>query len=616
MSQARPRLSLLSLFDPLSEDDTDKENSNAGEASFFHRNSNSQEIMRPAFKSRLIDFGDMSMNEPESNMLTDEEELEKELNTNTIYDDDNDTLTFLEMVKAATPKHSAARRAATMTTPRSSPSVRPPLSEIHLVEETTPIMRKRPYKRQITTPNSKLSQIQVLARQQDSPQLPSIPSTPTTFSPPAIIISPEETTSAQPSLTTNLGSSVCTIDLPPTSDALLTDTPAPILISPPSPHGSLNHSLSLISPSEHRLRPNSSSIASHHHNRVSVDLQASFNLQLGSSESSFDLLNDKISFLSDNNGLESFLSNLEDDASMGDSEFKSLDLTDNAKFKTGLSSTAEGCSQLKMSAEPSHPNDAPTESSQKANDRIVSPELRVDENVNEHDEHLSPESKVVEGNAAAFAETTSSGSGSVILSTPNLSRATQNPPRPVPALKIVKRSKPPSLTSRASLSAPGVIVKPGSGPSSRGVSRLSPPQTPSIVEDSTKVAQRGKAAILTSTVTSATSVAGPRRVLMKDESKLDAGRNAKPSSSAGGPRRVIVGVATDISDKGPVSKTTAQNISSGLRQPSKYATIGSSTSIPKPVVRPAASKLPAPAATTRKFGIPTSTGLGSRGPRI
>ncbi|KAF9056558.1 hypothetical protein BJ165DRAFT_535247 [Panaeolus papilionaceus] len=325
-SQSRPRHSLLSLFDPLSDDDTDKENTNAGEASFFQRHIKSPEVIRTAFKSRLIDIGDMTTHEPEANMLTDEEELENELNIDTHYEDDNDTLTFLEMAKAATPKWSA-KRASTITTPRSSPSVRPPLSEIHLTEGTTPIMRKRPFNRQLGTPASQLRQFELPVRQQGSHSA-GLPSTPTTFShPPSIVISPEESTSDAPLPGNMLGSSVCTLDLPATSDILLTDTPAPVLISPPSPHASANGSLSLPSPSESRLRPNFLSSSSHHKNRASVDLQASFNLQLGSSESSFDLLNDKVSFLSTNDGLESFLNNLEDDPSFGDNDFKSLDLS-------------------------------------------------------------------------------------------------------------------------------------------------------------------------------------------------------------------------------------------------------------------------------------------------
>jgi hypothetical protein len=52
-----------------------------------------------------------------------------------------------------------------------------------------------------------------------------------------------------------------------------------------------------------------------------VDLQSSFQLHLSSSESTFDLLNEKISFFSSKDDNDSFLHNLENDDSFSDADF-------------------------------------------------------------------------------------------------------------------------------------------------------------------------------------------------------------------------------------------------------------------------------------------------------
>lgn len=109
------------------------------------------------------------------------------------------------------------------------------------------------------------------------------------------------------------------------SDASSADTSVPITVLHSSPPSSppmspslepeskpeIADTLSPLPPSTLRLRP--PTIAPE--NRVSVDLHASFQMHMESEEMSFDLLSDKVSFLTAQGGLESFLTTNEDDPS-------------------------------------------------------------------------------------------------------------------------------------------------------------------------------------------------------------------------------------------------------------------------------------------------------------
>lgn len=382
MDTHRPRLSVLSLFDPLSKSPNsllDKEN-NVGDSSFFHPHglSNARTPIQPSFRRRLIDVGDMTIDDSDIHDLqAEEEEFEHELNCSLVAgDDDNDTLTFRDMAKAATPKWSG-RHYTSLTTPKSSPIPRTPLVEISFKDETTPMARKKPYRRPIPTLVSKMAQVDFAEAPVEeifSPIRPiesgtyGTPSSPLISTPPielsldnsqqqhrtleisshsvdglsssvctlnlppvtgpllADISIPHGTPEASSHLAEGLSSSVCTLNLPPASGALITDTSIPVSIAPSSPRSSPKILLFSPTNSQMRLRPNSHS--GDHLNRRSVDLQSSFQLHLSSSDTTFDLLNEKISFFSSKDG-NSFLNNMELDGSFGEDDFgivKDIDL--------------------------------------------------------------------------------------------------------------------------------------------------------------------------------------------------------------------------------------------------------------------------------------------------
>lgn len=370
MDAHRPRLSILTIFDPLSVSPNsfpDKEN-NPGDSSFFHPHglSNARTPVQPTFRRRLIDIGDITIDEPDiQDLLAEEEEFEHELNCSLAAgDDDNDTLTFRDMVKAATPKWTG-RHYASLTTSKSSPTPRTPLAEMSFKDEKTPMARKKPYRRSIPAVASKLTQVDFAEASIEDVLPPTIPikvpseaphspwsmpptelsshdpqrhhnietsnrataalsSSVSTLNLPALtgpliagISIPRETPETSAISAESLGSSVCTLNLPPPAGTLIADTSIPISVSPASPQGSPNLSLPSPANSQARLRPNAH--FSNNSNRHSVDLQSSFQLHLTSSDATFDLLNEKISFFNSKDG-NSFL-NMDLDGSFGEDDF-------------------------------------------------------------------------------------------------------------------------------------------------------------------------------------------------------------------------------------------------------------------------------------------------------
>lgn len=335
----RPRASILSLFDPLSHSPTSDKENNVDETSFFHPPGfpKPSPVAQHTLRRRLIDIGDMTIDEPDLRHLLEMEDELEELNKHITEDDDGETLTWRDMAKAATPKWSG-RHATSFTTPKASPTPRTPLAEISFKDETTPMARKKSYKRQIISGPSKLAQVDVTPERSTPVSSPPLntSSDETSLlpvSPPSIQISgvdieiqskDDHTTTSQSAA---LGSSICTLNLPTPTDNLLADTSLPLSVS------SLSQSLSQssLSPStvmslphaQPRLRPDSHSKGSTD-NRMSIDLQSSFQLHLNSSDTSFDLLNEKVSFFSSKNGADSFLKNLEIDDSFGDDDFSDV----------------------------------------------------------------------------------------------------------------------------------------------------------------------------------------------------------------------------------------------------------------------------------------------------
>lgn len=637
MEPHRPRPSILSLFDPLS----NKENDFVGETSFFHssdtRNEPQQRVHIP--RHRLIDVGDMTLDAPDMHdLFIDQDDLEHEINQSVAEEeDDNETLTFKDMAKAATPKWSG-RHVTSFTTPKSSPTPRTPLVEIHPKDEATPMARKKPFRRpiQVESKNSGVDATLAVTHQPNSPEPPEISESTAirNISTPIIEISTDETTPEGKSSMEGLGSSVCTLNLPTPSDALIADTSIPHLVSPPSPHASTN---TLLPPPTHtRLRPTSNSRASPS-SRYSVDLQSSFQLHLSSSESTFDLLNEKISFFSSKDDNDSFLNNLENDDSFGDADFVPTKPTEKRVISRKASPTQEALLEVQENA----PEDFPTDhlNMQRAHGVIQhapQPTIHSTENV--------PLSSVTNGaldsgqggsrfpgHGARVVQSIPSAEVKEpnILSTPNSSSSLQPPLPPVPALRIVKRSRliPRMSTSttgghnsRRTSSVPAVptaII-----PISRSTMRQSPPELGSrlIGKKSLDVPKEAKGTDPMSSFSNAPVPGnGPRRVLMPEGPKSSSISNtravdqARSFSTVSGPRRVAVAKPTNsVVERAPRSTKPVVPATSGLKQPGRYATVGA-TSIPKPVSREAGSRLPGPQGGKQRLGVvPGLQGLARR----
>ena len=312
MEFSRPRPSILSLFDPLSSEldrasspDSDKEN----DTSDFFKPSGTLKhayVSSRTLKRRLVDVGDITVEHPDMNALL-SDELEQEISY-IVDDDEDDTLTFRDMAKAATPKWTS-RHATVLETPKVS-SPRTPLSEISLKDELTPLARKKPYKRQLipTTPKGSESICLVLP--------PSISSCSSSGCPPSYTEVPEvrvndEPDPQSPSIPAN---SLGDLSVPRTT-TLNQSIPAETLVTGIVP-SSLVAPVSF--PAQLRTRHLSPTPPTDNANCYSVDLQTSFQIHFPSQDTTFDLLKDKIPFLGSINEFDSYLSDLEGDSGLDD----------------------------------------------------------------------------------------------------------------------------------------------------------------------------------------------------------------------------------------------------------------------------------------------------------
>ncbi|KAF8203029.1 hypothetical protein BJ912DRAFT_1138159 [Pholiota molesta] len=620
----RPRASILSLFDPLSHSPTSDKENNVGETSFFHppgfpKPSPAQHTLR----RRLIDIGDITVDEPDVRHLLEMEVELEELNKHITEDDDGETLTWRDMAKAATPKWSG-RHATSFTTPKASPTPRTPLAEISFKDETTPMARKKSYKREIISGPSKFPQVDVTPERSSSvssspplhtssDETSSLP-----VSPPSIQISGIDIDVQGNDLTTTqsatLGSSVCTLDLPtPTTDNLLADTSLPLsvsLSSQTSSQSSLSPSTVMSLPhTQVRLRPDSHSKASTD-NRLSIDLQSSFQLHLNPSDTSFDLLNEKISFFSSKNGDDSFLKNLEIDDSFGDDDFS--DVKPNVGEEMPLKNPPARIDPKPVSLEAinSIPQSA-IKSPRPESLRVFVPKLRSPtafssgESVvhamakpsfnDNHEFHASP-TAIVHGPLSAklpsqlglrlTKRSRTAFNAELFLFTPTSSEASASS-KDIVRPKILPSVSSPTVNSSRDVDAPQLVT---AHPTKR--SAVSSFANPSLSGD------------------------GPRRVLVSEGPKLNSlsrtstfghSEPTKASLAANGPRRVVVNSVANVVDKpvGVVKPVAASQVSTGLKPPVKYNTIGPSSCIPKPVSRTAGSRLPAPTSIKSRFGVPT-----------
>ncbi|KAH9486577.1 hypothetical protein JR316_0000642 [Psilocybe cubensis] len=706
MDSQRPRPSILSLFDPLTGSPSsmpDKEN-NPGDSSFFHPSGfkNARTPVQPTFRRRLIDVGDITIDDPDiQELLTEEDDFERELNCSLAEgDDDNDTLTFRDMVKAATPKWiGTSCHYTSLTTPKSTSSPRTPLAQLPFKDEVTPVARKKPFRRPIHSVASKLAHIDIAETSIEDvlPTTPakisfeiscsgSKPTSPNGLSPleaghgvetlnystdalgssvstlnlpastgPFIcdISIPQKTPETLAVSTDTLGSSVSTLNLPPPLGASITDISIPISVSPASPRAFTYPSASSPEGSKARLRPGL--VSSDTSNRLSIDLQSSFQLHLASTDTTFDLLNEKISFLNFKEG-HSFLSNMDLDGSFGDDDFtpaKGNDLKvhefekvvvcknlesnpqsikgsltigeDSPRPEVGLDNTdtfqvlkSETLASERVSIKFSTPGLSSTHQKLLRKSDTYSKDLK--ERVSEGSPSLSAPNDMKKSSHHQPRDIT-------LLATPSSSSTLQQPPRAVPALKIVKRSKLlvssqiNTTSSTTQIRRTSIVADPpplaSKNPSKSPSTKLMVSRNDSAQNDGL-LSIRGLKRISSSQPTKSvpSTSDGPRRIPISGGSKLTSGRTAvsidPQNSSNNGPRRILVPVAAVSSTAKPLpilaSKSAVQSYS-GLKQPNKYGTVGSTSSIPKPAPRTASSHLPGRTTNKTRSGLtmPKST---------
>ena len=309
MEISRPRPSILSLFDPLSSEldratspDSDKENDTSD---FFKPSGTLKHIYVSSrtLKRHLVDVGDITVEHPDMNALL-SDELEQEISY-IVDDDENDTLTFRDMAKAATPKWSS-RHATVLETPKVS-SPRTPLSEISLKDESTPLARKKLYKRQLV-PTIPESTCLVFPPSNSSC---SSSSCPPSYTVPEVRVNDEPVPQSLSIPANSLEDSseslfLRTLNQSIPAETLITGTLPSSLIAPAS------------SPAQPRTRHLSPTSPTDNANRYSVDLQTSFQIHFPSQDATFDLLKDNIPFFGSRNEFDSYLNDLEGDSSLDD----------------------------------------------------------------------------------------------------------------------------------------------------------------------------------------------------------------------------------------------------------------------------------------------------------
>lgn len=313
MNTRRPRDSILCLFDPLAAPSTperetpsadsasDKENDGPGQVTvFFNRiytKETSSQPVSTSCRGNLIDFGDTSLHDEYEASLLDED-----CGGMNFGDGGMLYLATLLVWSDLAVDDSMSFGPVTCAAPGNAVSpLRQPLADIRIETVTEPVVQPK------------------LIEGLDSPERIAWPKESNLVSP---TVAPKGapladvinsinlsalSLSRSPSPTPSRLPTDDALPLPETEDESLRSTDSfpeisvcppdeePVVPSHPTTPISSPESLSAPRPAMRRLQANTSAAD---HRRVSVDLQSSFSLQMQSPEMSFDLLNDKISFLS------------------------------------------------------------------------------------------------------------------------------------------------------------------------------------------------------------------------------------------------------------------------------------------------------------------------------
>jgi len=259
LTMNRPRHSVLAQFDPLLSDDpvedsdneydSEKENASPDQFAIFNRNHKRDHAI-PALSRRLVDVGDVTIQDASI-----DEEDESENN-----------------YELQTPKRRPDPKLHSRTvTPRT------PLAEISLDRELSPLPRKMFVKREFPL--------------KQSPEAGKLPSSSSSLSSLIDAVNLAGTSFARSHLTVPPEIKIQSSE-PSLGSSLIQETPPPFDMA--ASIAIPRSDTSFLIPPVLRTSPPS---VTQERSRYSLDLDASFNLQ--ASETSFDLLNDKISFLDD-----------------------------------------------------------------------------------------------------------------------------------------------------------------------------------------------------------------------------------------------------------------------------------------------------------------------------
>ncbi|KAJ7361485.1 hypothetical protein DFH08DRAFT_375714 [Mycena albidolilacea] len=424
----RPRPSVLQLFDPLSIRDTqspDSDKENSSPCSDFFPQTHVQHPSPVRLTRRLIEVGDVTVDAGGGDDSGGEEDDEE---------DENDTIG----------RH-----------PPSSP--RTPLADVTFDRERTP-MRSKTYRRkpnagEVAVPSPALDNYAFAA------VIDAVNASGATFgdshaAPPVVISPPEEDDSSPNGSTDTVSASLATLSLATPTGSLITDTtmafPTP---SEPSP--------SLLAPS---IQPPPQVMSSFSLDCSSADLQSSFALHMNmNSETSFDLLNDRISFLGHNDE-ESFdmekelgpISEQDDLQETGGADtfsflcVSNIIVGENFEFLVKTSIESEPC-LVTPSADVETP-EPPSDSTPRSRSPLVQLADATQESLD-----TVPGASAIPVQPPTVSALTPVFVPPVQYSSPIpvLSTTLPEPPALVPALKIVKRLRPETTT------APQVTVKPG-----------------------------------------------------------------------------------------------------------------------------------------------------------
>ncbi|KAG2071839.1 hypothetical protein BDR04DRAFT_1142121 [Suillus decipiens] len=449
----------------------------------------------------------------------------------------------------------------------------------------------------------------------------------------------------------NLGSSTAELS-PSPSTALLTHThvsasmltPSDVPLSPPSKdqtQSSPSHD-TLTAPTARprlRARAHTTSSPSFNPRRNSVDLHSSFNLQLNCPDASFDLLNDRISFF----GGDAFAIDIDDfdlhaEEEMMEALAKRIKEKDEATTDVSGSPSPRSGSSSKPQLSPSVVAvNAPPTVRLTTRRSSLSPGMKLSSPSPRPAMVAAAEREVFESPKASAPLSPISSPAVPTATPPRVSQAfvAPVPAAPVQALRIVKRPKAhdrtTSMSSAGSSSAgsssaeeevtPNVLPAPIHKPILTGVRRPPPGLVPGGLKANMFCKPEQGVQPTLGMKGKLTSVLGLRiKATEPPRSPLEMYAPSQPAQAIKPPSRTlksrllkptVSSLSRAPSVKIPTVSDTAA-VSKSLRPPSRFATVGMASGLPRPTggALPS-SRLPAPTISVPKSKLPSMTGNSS-----